>query len=291
MRWWPPPHACPPASPKLNHILARSIYDSVTERALAAEAALLWPGASGRVAATTVRTLARARPCKGDRVARRAPLPVCADQTIIARAVADCRPPIDRTLDDRLDAAAGVHRATPSAPAPPSDIAPPTLQDGTNGSTRRSTPHSTLCATVGLPPAAPTFESPFDAGQPCPVLAVQTGDTPGFGATRKRVEWPEWEAAMMKEIDGLHQSGTISEGVPEDGLPSWDTARGRAAEVIDGFCALYASVALMARSPGTRRAVLPTTTRSIARIAAPGSKPSVHPSVIAPSRLSWLQRA
>eukprot|EP00962_Isochrysis_galbana_P044567 scaffold17342_cov130-Isochrysis_galbana.AAC.7 len=43
---------------------------------------------------------------------------------------------------------------------------------------------------------------------------------------------------MMKEIDGLHQSGTIAEGVPEDSLPSWDAARGRATEVVDGLWVL-----------------------------------------------------
>eukprot|EP00962_Isochrysis_galbana_P054209 scaffold25736_cov107-Isochrysis_galbana.AAC.1 len=51
---------------------------------------------TGRTAAATVRTLARARSSKVDRVARRGPSVF----TTIARAIADCRPPVDRSLDD-----------------------------------------------------------------------------------------------------------------------------------------------------------------------------------------------
>jgi len=80
------------------------VCTSVTERALAAAASILWDGPTGRTAAATVRTLARARSSKVDRVARRGPSVL----TTIARAIADCRPPVDRSLDDRLDAAATV---------------------------------------------------------------------------------------------------------------------------------------------------------------------------------------
>jgi len=156
-------------SPELNHILARSISDSVTERALAAAASILWDGPTGRTAAATVRTLARARSSKVDRVARRGPSVL----TTIARAIADCRPPVDRSLDDRLDAAARV--PCYSLLRPGAALRPCAAYATGRYEWLDTSLYSSLCATAGLPPSSPTFESPFDAGQPCPIiLAAQS---------------------------------------------------------------------------------------------------------------------
>lgn len=155
------------------------------------------------------------------------------------------RGPIDRTADDRLDQATHApvcpHARLEAARTGRSPLA---LVAATAFATasRHWLPINLIRDLALSAPAAfdasVTYESPFDAGAPVPVLAAQAGDSPSFGAASKSIDWPQWQAAMDLEIEGLRRSGTIAAEIPECDLPSWSASRRRASHVIDGLWVL-----------------------------------------------------
>ena len=78
------------------------------------------------------------------------------------------------------------------------------------------------------------FESGID-GQLFAATRRSDSDSPSYRKARASTDWPRWQEACESEINNLRRNGTIDEdqAVPEDTLPTWDAAKGRASQVVN----------------------------------------------------------
>ena len=60
-------------------------------------------------------------------------------------------------------------------------------------------------------------------------------DNPTYRQARASANWPDWERACEDEIQNLKRNGTIDDdqAIPEDSLPSWNSAKKSASEVVN----------------------------------------------------------
>ena len=98
-------------------------------------------------------------------------------------------------------------------------------------------PFSWLCSAVPVLGAELTsrlYDTAID-GQLFAVTRRSADDSPSYRKARASEHWPQWQQACENEINNLRRNGTIDEdqAVPEDTLPTWDAAKGRASQVVN----------------------------------------------------------
>ena len=78
------------------------------------------------------------------------------------------------------------------------------------------------------------YDSGID-GQLFAVTRQGESDSPSYRKARASADWPRWQEACEDEINNLRRNGTIDEdhAIPEDTLPTWDAAKGRASQVVN----------------------------------------------------------